>query len=178
VGYHITLQSHISFAVHQLHTHTHTPAPRLAPSRADLHGLHYFPLPASPPPRISWFHIFHAEAQFTPGWAPGLHLGSKGKVWDYVRVHVCVCVCACACVHDACVCVCVCVCSPAGHQDFTLVLACFFTTCHQNCSSSQGHRLCLSITWVLEKITTPHPHPHSPQHTHTRSHLDLLNSNS
>ena len=53
--------------------------PSLTLSRADLPGLHYSPS-RPPPTRISWFHIFHAEAQFTPGWAPGLHLGSKKKV--------------------------------------------------------------------------------------------------
>ena len=60
--------------------------PSLALSLADLHGLHYFPS-RPPPTRISWFHIFHAESQFTPGWAPGLHLGSKRKVlgWGMER---------------------------------------------------------------------------------------------
>lgn len=141
--------------------------PCLAPSRADLHGLHYFPLPASPPSslRISWFHIFHAEAQFTPGWAPGLHLGSKGKVWDYESVCVCVCVCVRACfyvcgcvwvwVHTrmhASVCVHMHACAQGGGVLLVtralsqLALSSLFTICHQRCSSSQGHILWSSVT--------------------------------
>lgn len=41
-----------------------------------------FPFPSTPP-RISWFHIFHTEAQFTHGWDPDLHLGSKRKLWGH-----------------------------------------------------------------------------------------------
>lgn len=71
VGYHIALQAHISFAVHQ----SLAPLFLLFPGQSCMVCI--IPLPAHLHPRISWFHIFHAEAQFTPGWALGLHLDSK-----------------------------------------------------------------------------------------------------